>query len=63
MQGHNILRGRLEVNNKEYIDYLTKQLNDREQEVYEIYCQLRSKEGKDRFSVQSMKCTIGSKTV
>ena len=50
------------MNNKEYIDYLTKQLKRNEQEVYEIYCQLRRKEGKDSyFSEQSMRCTIGSK--
>ena len=54
--------GEKRMNNKEYIEYLTKQIKSNEQEVYEIYCQLRRKEGKDSYlSEQSMRCTIGSK--
>lgn len=50
------------MNNTEYINYLTKELRKDEEVVFKIYCELRRYEGKEGdYSIQSMKCTIGSK--
>lgn len=49
------------MNNREYEKQLTEKMDRIKNEVHNIYCKLRTREGRDTFSYQSMMNTIGSK--